>query len=144
VIFGVRSIGISPLYFSMPNILAFDVGLRRTGTAIAFSATDMAVAKDTIHHKDMAALEAQIRSLCDQYEVTTIILGLPLLPSGDEGPQVKIVKLLAKNLEKLGFEVLFIDERYTTARNVQYDGDAASACQILSMFIERKNNLTQS
>lgn len=128
----------------MANILAFDVGLRRTGVAIAFSGTEMAIAKDTVHHTDMAALELKIRDLCSQYLVKTVVVGLPLLPSGDEGPQVDIVRLLARNLEKLGFQVIFIDERYTTTRNAQYDGDAASACQILSMFIERRNNLTQS
>jgi putative Holliday junction resolvase len=128
----------------MSSLLAFDVGLRRTGVAIAFSGTDMAIVKDTIHHKDMAALEMEIQTLCTQYQVKTMVLGLPLLASGDEGSQVEIVRSLAKNLEKLGFEVLFIDERYTTARNVQYDGDAASACQILSTYLERKKNLTQS
>ncbi len=128
----------------MPSLLAFDVGLRRTGVAIAFSGTDMAVVKDTIHHKNMAVLEAEIQALGSAYTVKTMILGLPLLASGTEGEQAGIVRSLAKNLEKLGFEVLFIDERYTTLRNVQYDGDAASACQILSTYLERKKNLTQS
>ncbi len=142
MIVGVRSVHSSLPVLTMSNILAFDVGLRRTGVAIAFGGTEMAIAKDTLHHADMQSLELLIQNLCAQYQVTTIVLGLPLLPSGDEGPQVDIVRNLGKNLEKLGFEVIFIDERYTTQRKAQYDGDAASACQILSMFIERKNNLT--
>ena len=128
----------------MSTLLAFDVGLRRTGVAIAFSGMEMAVAKDTIRHTTMADLVSKMMGLCSLHEVKTIILGLPLLATGTEVEQASIVRSLAKNLEKLGFEVLFIDERYTTPRNVQYDGDAASACQILSMYLERKKNLTQS
>ena len=121
----------------MSTILAFDVGTKRTGVAVAFAGTNIAVAKDTIVHASLSDLHSSIVALCAMHRTHTIVLGLPLLPSGKEGAQARIVRDLAVELQNTGIEAIYIDERYTTVRNAQYDGDASSACHILSTFLDR-------
>ena len=124
------------------TLLGFDIGTRHTGVAIAFAGSDMAVTKDTIHHTSSAQLITRIQELSEQYHVSHYILGLPRLPGGEEGEQSAFVRGIGAKLAELGREVSYIDERYSTARNSQYDGNAAAACAILNTFIERKKNLT--
>lgn len=124
------------------SILAFDIGTRRTGVAIAPAGTRMAVARNTICHTSPGQLTRRIVALLQEYSVHRIILGLPLLPSGEEGSQVSLVRAIGSELAKKGVKVSYIDERYTTVRKSQYDGNAAAACDILSLYIDRERNLT--
>lgn len=124
------------------TILAFDIGTRHTGVAVSFAGSGFAVTKDTIDHDSDADLVQAILALMDRDDTTQCVLGLPRLPGGEEGQQAAFVRSIGDKLAKMGIEVFYIDERYTTARNRQYDGNAAAACSILNIYLERINNLT--
>ena len=50
-----------------------------------------------------------------EYEVTEIILGYPIMLSGDEGERVEKCKIFKADLERrTGLPVIFRDERLTT------------------------------
>jgi putative transcription antitermination factor YqgF len=124
------------------TLLGFDIGTRHTGVAIAFAGSDMAVAKQTIHHTSSAQLLEHIDTLLALYMTHHCILGLPRLPGGEEGEQAAFVRSIGAKIAQNGREVSYIDERYTTTRNSQYDGNAAAACFILSTYLDKKRNLT--
>lgn len=124
------------------TILGFDIGTRHTGVAIAFADSGMAVTKDTIDHASDEELLTAIAALAEQYHVKHCILGLPRLPGGEEGCQAAFVRSIGDKLAQKGLKVSYIDERYTTTRNSQYDGNAAAACSILNVYISRTRNLT--
>jgi putative holliday junction resolvase len=123
----------------MPTILALDIGTKRTGVAVAYAGTSIAVARDTLHHESGDALIEAVRSECVATGAAHILLGLPLLPSGAEGAQVRIVQRVGAMLQREGYCVLYADERYTTPRNAEYDGNSAAACAILACHIDRES-----
>jgi RNase H-fold protein (predicted Holliday junction resolvase) len=85
----------------------------------------------------MEEFVAAVRSIIAARSIEQLIIGLPLLPSGQEGEQVQIVRAYVAALEPLSLPVSFLDERYTTPTH-HADGDAAAAMTILSLFIERR------
>lgn len=130
----------------MPTLLALDVGTKRTGVAVAFDGTEMAVGKDTIEHRNEKELLTSVVALVAQTHATLLVLGLPYLPSGAEGSQAKIVRSFMESFkrEMPGVTVITLDERYTTPRNAQYDGNTAAACDLLSTYIDKEKGLTKN
>lgn len=128
------------------NILALDIGKRRTGAALADDANGVVVALDTIAHASVTELIARIQETVKTKRIGKLVLGLPLLPSGDEGEQALFVRSVGQDLQKMGFLVQYIDERYSTpslrqAEHREIDADSASACQILHMYLDRSSNV---
>ena len=120
------------------HYFALDIGTRRTGIAFADDEGRVPVALETIKHASFDALEEQLLSLIKERAIDHIILGLPLLLSGAEGEQVVVVRDFARRLSKRDIPLSFIDERYTTPRTAEIDGDSAAACQILQTFLDIK------
>ncbi len=122
----------------MRSLLGFDIGTRRTGVAFLHSDTGVAVALPTLLHSSEAQLLSMIIDLCGERKVRQCVLGLPLLPSGEEGSQADLVQNFAQKLEDSGLTVSLLDERYTTPRSdVFIDGDSAAAVHILTTFFDR-------
>lgn len=120
------------------NLLALDIGMRRTGIAFCSGETDVPVALDTFAHTDTAALVEHVLALVRKRELDRIVCGFPLLLSGDEGSQCAFVKSVVDQLEASGIAVSLLDERYSTPNISGIDGDAAAACQLLLTFLERE------
>ncbi len=60
---------------------------------------------------------AEIKKLCEEYEVATIVIGLPKSLSGDEGPSAHMAREFGAEVsEATGCEVVFLDERFTTVQ----------------------------
>ncbi len=95
------------------------------------------LATETIIADDEADLVAQILQICDEKDIDLIVLGLPLLPTGKEGAQTSFVRLIGDRLEAATMPVEFLDERYTTDKQAEGDGDAKAAIQLLTTFLER-------
>ncbi len=85
-------------------------------------------------------LLTEVGALCRDRSIDRIVVGLPLLPSGDEGEQAAYVRAVARGLSGLCSVIEFRDERYTTPAKRSgkhmvdsrlYDGDAAAACALL-------------
>lgn len=121
---------------SMESIIALDIGEKRTGIAYCDVSTGVPVALDTIEGildqgSKLVIAEAKKRG------VSRIVIGLPLLPSGEEGSQCQVSRRVGEELAKEGLTVEYIDERYTTPRHTQGDSDATSALQILDIYMHK-------
>jgi len=122
----------------VPSFLAFDIGMRRTGVAFCDVSTRVPLPLQTLEHTSDDELLDAMRALVAEREAGTIVIGLPLLLSGDAGAQSRHVKALVQKLSLAHVEVVLLDERYTTSRSSLYDGDAAAACDLLQVFLDRK------
>lgn len=125
--------------------LALDVGNRRTGIAYLDDTVGIPLPLDTILHTSEDQLIDAVMAIVSARQIDRIIVGLPRLPSGDEGLQAAESRKIGSRLEKKGLAVEFVDERYTTPRFSSHknalptqktDGDAAAACAILSGKID--------
>ncbi len=125
------------------NILALDIGKRRTGVAFLPEATGVPVPLETIAHTTETLLIERVTEIIKARSVGQLVIGLPLLPDGTEGEQVGYVRAVAEQLQSVVPSILFRDERYTTVKvhshkharhsppPSAYDGDAAAACALL-------------
>lgn len=106
------------------RVLGIDYGLKRIGLAIGESEVGMAFARDGM--LSMGSPEADALNLFSYYQTEgceLIVLGLPLLESGEEGEQARITKQLGENLLSHGAALEYWDERYSTGaanRNLSY------------------------
>ena len=116
--------------------LALDIGSRRTGVAYAESDMGIPFPLETIQHTSLEELEQEVHRLLQDRSVDRVIIGLPLLPSGEEGEQVEYVRSFLPFLEGIPYEL--VDERYTTPKGQNGDGDSHAACQILSVILDRQ------
>ncbi len=123
----------------MARLLGLDIGTRRTGVAHYEDEVGFPLAQETIVHDSFNALEQAVLSVVAGRAIDRVIVGLPLLPSGQEGTQAALVRSFAANLSKHGINISFVDERYTTPHVHAVDGDAAAACELLSLFIRQEN-----
>jgi len=98
----------------MGRVLAIDYGKRRIGLAISDSKKTIALPMKTIDTKKRDPIE-EIKNVVKEYEVDEIVIGMPLLPKGEEGSRAIEVKLFSDNLsDALGLPISFVDERLTT------------------------------
>lgn len=125
--------------------LALDVGQARIGVALAGGVARLArplltLANDT-------GLTAELQKLLAEYDVGTIVVGLPRGLDGQETAQTNYVRQFAENLKELGLPLHFQDEALTSSkaeqelqdRGVSYtkeDVDALSATYILEDYLQ--------
>jgi RNase H-fold protein (predicted Holliday junction resolvase) len=97
------------------------------------------VSLTTIQHKSTDELASKVISLIQERNISNIIVGLPLLSSGNEGEQVKYVYDAVREMN-LPSNVLieYIDERHTTPKSNERDPDAYAAIELLSIYFEQR------
>ena len=101
------------------RILAIDYGDRRVGTAITDELGITAQGLETITHtgNDKAVL-LRLDELMEEYEISTIVVGLPLNMDGSSSDRVqktqKFIHKLRCKYNKI--KVVTIDERLTTVQ----------------------------
>jgi putative holliday junction resolvase len=122
------------------RLLALDIGRRRTGVAFFDESIGIAMPLQTIEHQTDTELFHAVSQICATRRIDQMIVGLPLLPSGDRGEQAQYVSGIADTLRALGLPLELRDERFTTPRKqihkhtflrAEIDGDAAAACALL-------------
>ena len=99
----------------MKRILGLDLGQKTIGVAISdplgFTAQGLTTIRRSNKEKDIEDL----RKICDDYKVETIVLGLPKNMNGTIGPSGELAMAFGKLIEEeLKIEVKFWDERLTT------------------------------
>lgn len=119
------------------HYLGLDLGKRRTGVAFADSVNDIIFSLDTIVGATEEELVGKISHLINERKIEELVIGLPLLPSGERGSQADWAQNLINKLEALGTPISLIDERYTTGKLSEVDQDAAAACKILSIKLDQ-------
>ena len=127
----------------MTYYLSLDIGRKHTGVAFCDSSVDIPLPLETVHHEDDAELASAVATLAKQREVTTLILGLPLMPNGEEGEEVEHVRFIASLLSQVlpSARIEFLDERETSkgAKGTKSDDPhALAALTLLRVFLERR------
>jgi putative Holliday junction resolvase len=120
----------------MTALLALDVGTKRTGMACADSATGVPVVLPTLVHSSQEELVEAVCNVAKERKVQELVIGLPLLLSGKHGAQARIVTEVASALQKRGFVVHILDERFSSPRGPSKDPDAEAACSILLTYFQ--------
>ena len=135
------------------RVLGLDFGSRTVGVAVSDALLLTAQGVETIERKDENKLRktcARIEELVKQYEVTTIVLGLPKNMNNTEGDRVEKTKEFKEMLERrTGLSVVLWDERLTTvaAEQVLMESgvrrenrkaviDKVAACFILQGYLD--------
>jgi putative Holliday junction resolvase len=99
------------------RILGLDYGSRRIGTAVSDPLGITAQPLVAIQRKGESRDIETIGELVREYSVRSVLIGLPLHLSGDEGTQAKQARKFGKRIaERLGIPVETWDERMTTAQ----------------------------
>ena len=140
--------------------LGIDYGDSRVGIAITDELGITAQGLETIHHKgnDKIVLK-RLEELFNQYEVDTIVIGLPINMNGTRSERVEITEKFIHKLKckfnKL--KIIGIDERLTTVaahRTMNYLNvdkhkkknivDTISAVYILETYMNKLKNNTEN
>ena len=96
------------------RIVALDIGDVRIGVAVSDPTRTIASPVEVITRVGWGPDSLAIKAVCDRYETTQVLSGLPLNMDGSEGFQAKKVRDLCAQLEKAGLTVFFQDERLST------------------------------
>lgn len=98
------------------RILGLDVGQKRIGLAVSDPLGITAQGLGVLHRRDPDSDLARLLEVAREYQVQKIVVGLPRHLDGRPGDAVPEITALARTLsEALGVEVIFRDERLTTA-----------------------------
>ena len=133
------------------RILSIDYGTSRVGFAVSDPLHIIATPLKTIKNKSIQDLLKHIGLIVKEYDIKSIVVGLPLGLNGKETKQTETVKLFSETLEKNNYKVIFEDERFTTVlakkeiikqkistgRNKSLI-DQVSAALILQNYLDRK------
>ena len=99
----------------MSRILALDVGKKRIGVALSDALSITAQGLETINRKDEQDAVSRIKCLVREFNVSKIIVGMPLNMNGTKGPSAKMTEEFANFLKKeIPISVEMVDERLTT------------------------------
>jgi len=137
------------------RVLAIDMGSKRVGLAVSDELRLTVRTLPALPRTPWKRLLSSLAELCEQFDVRSIVLGLPLRLDGTEGDAAQEVRRLGRNLQlSLKLPLFFQDERLTSKdaesslreRGFQaveisdrVDGEAASI--ILSDFLEAQKRL---
>ena len=134
------------------RVLGIDYGDSRVGVAITDALGITAQGLETIHHKgnDKIVLK-RLEEILQQYEVSTIAIGMPFHMNGTASERVEVTKQFIHNCKFNQIKVVEIDERLTTVaahktmnlleinkkekRNIV---DTISAVYILEIYINKE------
>ena len=137
--------------------MAFDVGSKRIGIAVADPSGSFALPVGTItrsnRRNDLAAIDAYLQS----YDVDEIVVGDPLTLRGERGIAAKAMDEFVETLREIfAGTVHRVDERMTTAqatksliaadvsrRKRREVVDAMAAALIMESFLARRRNAAQ-
>ncbi|MXW40428.1 MAG: Holliday junction resolvase RuvX [Synechococcus sp. SB0668_bin_15] len=127
------------------SVLALDVGRRRVGLAGCDPLGISVRPLPPLQRRDLATDVARLRPLCQTRAVAALVVGLPLLPNGEEGSQCRQCRRYGLALARaLALPLAWVDERYTSwaageTTGLRADGsgrlDSAAAALILSQWL---------
>lgn len=108
------------------RLLCLDIGERRVGVAVS-DPTGRVATPLKVLAAPLSADVSPLKRLLEDYEVETVIVGLPLSMDGSEGPQAATVrKEIAKLAHLLPVEWRFHDERLSSVAAERMMADAGA------------------
>jgi putative Holliday junction resolvase len=108
------------------RVLGLDVGSKTVGVAVSDPLGITAQGVTTLRRKSVKADVAEVKRLAAEYEVSRVVVGLPL--SGSEGPRAAASRAFGDAIvEATGLPVEYQDERLTTmaAERVLLEADVS-------------------
>jgi putative Holliday junction resolvase len=137
------------------RVLAIDMGSKRVGLAVSDELRLTVRALQALPRTPWKRLLSSLAELCEQFDVRSIVLGLPLRLDGTEGDAAQEVRRLGRNLQlSLKLPLFFQDERLTSrdaesslrergfqAGEISDRIDSEAASIILSDFLEAQNRV---
>jgi putative holliday junction resolvase len=127
----------------LTRVLALDYGSARCGCAISDPTGTLATPLPAVVEPGSERGLGALARLVAEQEAGTVVVGLPISLSGDEGPQAAEVRAFAEGLAKrLTVPVVTWDERFTTslARRTpgQSSEDSRAAAHLLQSYLEAR------
>lgn len=97
------------------RVMGLDIGTKRVGVALSDQLGMIANARDTFEYSEERQLIEKIKEHIKQFEVTSIVVGLPVNMDGTTGKAAeKILQLLDILKKELTIPVYAFDERLST------------------------------
>jgi len=98
------------------RILAIDYGDVRVGLALSDLTCTIAQPFKTLNYDDIDHLINQLSEIITEKQVNKVVVGIPYNMKGDDTQQTTKVREFVSILEqKLGYEIIFVDERLTSS-----------------------------
>ncbi|MBR1741994.1 MAG: Holliday junction resolvase RuvX [Lachnospiraceae bacterium] len=123
------------------RIMGLDYGAKTVGVAISDELLLTAQPLETIKRERETKLRqtfARIEALIEEYGVEKIVVGLPKKLNNEEGERCEKTREFAENLERrTGLEILFFDERLTTAEADGVLSEAGVAKENRKRYIDK-------
>lgn len=107
----------------MMRCLGLDLGTRTLGISLSDTTATIASTLKTIRFadEDYDSLLPEIQALVDEFQVTTVVLGLPKNMNNSIGPRGEATMMFQQKLEAyLGIAVVLQDERLSTVEAANY------------------------
>jgi putative Holliday junction resolvase len=124
----------------MSTVMSFDFGLKRIGVAVGNLLIKQAQPLTIIDAATNAAKFTAIGTLIDEWQPSSIVVGLPLHPDGAEHEMTLRCRRFANQITgRFGVPTVLIDERYTSAVLSASRGehvDSQAAALILQQFFD--------
>jgi putative Holliday junction resolvase len=134
------------------RILAIDYGQKRIGLAVSDPLGFTAQGIETIQNLSKKQAIAALIKICKEYEISEVVIGLPVNMNGSLGPKATEVMNLIPVMEKeLNLQVKTWDERLTSRaagrlmieqglsrKRQKENSDRLAATLILQMFLESR------
>jgi len=126
------------------KLLGIDHGTRRIGLAIGLTENRTAVPLRTIEGKSQETAAVTIAKIVTEEGIGTVVIGDPLMPSGDRGESSVRAHAFARELERhVGpMPIVFVDERMSSKLADQVmavqgaDRDSLAAAAILQSHLD--------
>ena len=123
------------------TLLAFDFGLKRTGTAVGNTLTRTARPLRTIAAEGDARFAA-IAALLAEWQPDALVVGVPFHPDGAKHENTRRARRFARQLHgRFGLAVHEVDERWSTTEALAAgarDADAAAAALLLEQWFRER------
>jgi len=99
----------------MSRLLGIDLGDRRIGLAVGGTDGGLARGLATVMRGTLDDDATALAHVVTEQRIDELVVGLPLLPSGDEGEQAQAARAWAAEIaRRLGRPVVMQDERFTS------------------------------
>ncbi|MFH1111558.1 MAG: Holliday junction resolvase RuvX [Patescibacteria group bacterium] len=128
------------------KILALDWGEQRTGLAIGYTESKLALPFGVIAEAETLELIKKIIKIIKEEEIELLLVGEPKTMSGGDSKQTKKVQEFVQNLkQELTIKVELMDERLTTKRASgpsslpTRSNDELAAMYLLQDYLDRYN-----
>lgn len=119
------------------NILGIDYGLKRVGFAVGEQITNSCSTYFSKKFKNRKELVEKIKNLISEWDISTIVIGLPLNMDNSESEMSLEIRNFSKKLEKdINIKINFVDEKLTTYEAKQILKDLNKNKQ----YIEKNNH----